>query len=322
MPHSSTTLDKILQSNMLPVIINDIYNSLNASSQNELLDDFALNTHYNMSHGNSVANSLYSIQDLWDYEIDADFENPDGSRMNFAFTNFEPSSDDLIKQKEEFVNEYQGSEEFNRWADDIFKQDWDNADIEVTPEYRKTIELLLLSSIVADGDKSKSFLNDNLDNLDKVSVNAISRIILENDGLSNNVDVYTATTDSVESLSDIEKALRQDPQAVIEQFTSDLDCSANRELLGEIRTSAEDLVRKENVNSRIVLPFLIYTVFGENGLGNSFDMSLDLAKITLEQSSPSQVSTLVSTSLGDLIKKLDGLQKSNELSGHQIGDLQ
>ena len=194
---NNTTLNKILQSNILPVIINDIYNSLDASSQNELLDNFALNTSYSMGDGNLVANSLYSIQDLWNYEIDADFENADGSRMNFAFNNFEPSSDDLIKQKEEFIKEFQGSDEFNRWADDIFKQDWDNADIEVTPEYRKTIELLLLSSIVADGDKSKSFLNDNLDKLDKVSINAVSRIILENDNLSNDIDV-TSCNDNID----------------------------------------------------------------------------------------------------------------------------
>jgi len=72
----------------------------------------------------------------------------------------------------------------------------------VTPEYRKTIELLLLSSIVADGDKSKSFLNDNLDKLDKVSINAVSRIILENDNLSNDIDV-TSPNDNIDELHNL-----------------------------------------------------------------------------------------------------------------------
>lgn len=181
-------INNILDSNMLPVITNNVFNALSEYDRNELLDDFVLNSKFVYPQGNPIANSLYSPIDLWNYEVNSDFDDEDGNRREFPFTNFETTSTDLNEIKSEFLEEHTASNEFYRWADDMFGQDWSNNESELTDEYKQTIELLFVSSLVADTDKLVTFLNDNLNALDETKTNSLLRVTGDHLHLSNGID--------------------------------------------------------------------------------------------------------------------------------------
>jgi hypothetical protein len=120
--------------------IHALFSLCDEYKKNEYLDDFVLNSLYSMTEGNKLASLLYSIEDFYQYEFVSEFIDENDNTYNFGWTSFKGSHDNDIDNKAEFINLFEHSDDFRRWQDDIFKQDWDNSDIPISSAARAIIE--------------------------------------------------------------------------------------------------------------------------------------------------------------------------------------